>query len=42
VALDKRPEPAKPSRDAYVQEAAQIIADEAAMMMAAKGAQTAG
>ncbi len=42
VALDKRPGPAKPSSDAYVQEAAQIIADEAAMIMAAKGAQTAG
>jgi carboxyl-terminal processing protease len=42
VALDKRPGPAKPSGDAYVQEAAQIIADEAAMLMTAKGAQTAG
>ncbi|HVI56867.1 MAG TPA: carboxy terminal-processing peptidase [Luteibacter sp.] len=38
VALDKRPGPAKPSSDAYVQEAAQIVADEAAMAMTAKGA----
>nr|WP_063573828.1 carboxy terminal-processing peptidase [Luteibacter rhizovicinus] len=33
VAQDKRPEPTKPSKDPYVQEAAQIIADEAAMTM---------
>ncbi|WP_046968315.1 carboxy terminal-processing peptidase [Luteibacter rhizovicinus] len=42
VALDKRPEPTKPSKDPYVQEAAQIIADEAAMLMAAPSAQAPG
>jgi carboxyl-terminal processing protease len=33
VAQDKRPEPTKPSKDPYVQEAAQVVADEAAMLM---------
>jgi carboxyl-terminal processing protease len=42
VALDKRPSPAKPSSDAYVQEAAQIIADEAALLANGKGVQAAG
>jgi carboxyl-terminal processing protease len=42
VAQDKRPEPTKPSKDPYVQEAAQIIADEAAMLMTASAGQTPG
>jgi carboxyl-terminal processing protease len=42
VAQDKRPEPTKPSKDPYVQEAAQIVADEAVMLMAAAPVQAAG
>jgi len=42
VAQDKRPEPTRPSKDPYVQEAAQIVADEATMLMAVDHAQAAG
>jgi carboxyl-terminal processing protease len=42
VTQDKRPEPTKPSKDPYVQEAAQIVADEAAMLTTPAGGQTAG